>query len=273
MMTGDGNLVDLLVTIRFKVTEPRVYLFGVSNAEEIIRAATESELRAMVAGRPFQGLLTIQRGRFQTDVFERVKARCRDMAGNSLGIQLDGISIIDLHPPGEVVESYYKVAKAMEERDQLINEAEERKIRKIKTTEADVRKILSQARSSGVEKVQEATIDFLRFEAQHRPRVELSLAQELELAFHADAEVLFGEPVETVAVKYRLKRTKLLALQPTLVDFRLYWDAVSKGLAGREMLLIDSDKVVGRRNLLMFDPDQFRVPFPVFMPRPKEEGP
>ena len=32
MMTGDGNLVDLLVTVRFTVTSPRVYLFEAANA-------------------------------------------------------------------------------------------------------------------------------------------------------------------------------------------------------------------------------------------------
>ena len=36
------------------------------------------------------------------------------------------------------------------------------------------------------------------------------------------------------------------------------------------MLLIDSDKVAGRRNLMLFDPELFRVPFPILVPRDKE---
>src|ERR1043166_7699589 len=73
MMTGDGNLIDVAVTVRFKVKDPRVYLFEVSNVEEIIRSVTESELRAMVAGRPFQELLTHRREQFQKDALERVE--------------------------------------------------------------------------------------------------------------------------------------------------------------------------------------------------------
>src|SRR5262249_17995372 len=44
MMTGDGNLVDLLVTVRYRVTDAHEFLFQVSNVEELLRAATESEL-------------------------------------------------------------------------------------------------------------------------------------------------------------------------------------------------------------------------------------
>jgi modulator of FtsH protease HflK len=152
-----------------------------------------------------------------------------------LGIAFDGISILDLHPPGEVVDAYYDVAKAMEKRDQTINEAEESATRKRKTAEADIVRILAQARGTKAEKVYEAQKDGLRFDAQYLPRKE----------------------------------------HPELVDFRLYWDTVGKSLTGREMLLIDSDKGVGKRNLMLFDPDLFRMPPPIIMQpmRPRDEGP
>ena len=235
MITGDGNLVDLLVTVRFKVTDPRVYLFNVTSAEEFIRGAAESELRAMVAGRPFLGLLTYERGQFQKDVLERVKARCEALPSPGLGIEFDSISILDLHPPGEVVDAYYEVAKAMEKRDQTINEAEESATRKRKTAEGDIVRILALARGTKAEKIYEAQKDGLRFNAQYLPR----------------------------------------KVHPDLVDFRLYWDTVGKSLTGREMLLIDSDKGVGKRNLMLFDPELFRVPPPIIVQpmRPRDEGP
>jgi Cu+-exporting ATPase len=230
MITGDGNLVDLLVTVRFKVTDPRVYLFNVTSAEEFIRGAAESELRAMVAGRPFLGLLTYERGQFQKDVLKRVEARCQALPSPGLGIELDGISILDLHPPGEVVDAYYDVAKAMEERDRKINKAEEEATRTRRTAEADIVKLLAQARGTKAETILGAQKDRLRFDAQYLPRKE----------------------------------------HPGLVDFRLYWDTVGKSLSGREMLLIDSDKVVGKRNLMLFDPELFKVPAPIIV-RPDPE--
>ena len=230
MITGDGNLVDLLVSVRFKVTQPRVFLFQVSNVDDILRAVAESELRGLVAGRTFLELLTAKRGQFQDKVFERVKARCNEISSEGLGVELDGISIIDLHPPSDVVDAYYKVAEAMENRDTLINEAEARKTKKLADADAQMQKIIAQARAAKAEKVQQDSADYWRFMGQFRPRQE----------------------------------------QPELSDFRIYWDTIGKALSGREMLLIDSDKVAGRRNLMLFDPELFRVPFPILVPRDKE---
>jgi len=267
MITGDGNLADLLVSVHFKVTKPRVYLFDVSNADEILRASTESELRSMVAGRSFLDLLTAQRGKFQQEVLERVKARCDSSYRDGLGIEIDSISIIDLHPPSEVVASYYHVAQKMEERDQRINEAEERVTKKQKDADAEVVKILVQARAAGTEKIQEAERDRSRFLAHYRPRVNLSAVAEIEISLNAAQQLYAGKGMEDVAAAYHVERGVKLAQLPELVDFRLYWDAVSRSLSGRRMLLIDSDKVLGRRNLMLFDPEQFRIPIPMMMPQ------
>jgi len=36
---------------------------------------------------------------------------------------------------------------------------------------------------------------------------------------------------------------------------------------GRDKIIIDADKVPGRRHLLLIDPEQFRLPFPFALPR------
>ncbi len=123
MITGDRNLVDLLATVRYKVMEPRVFLFEVKSGEEVIRGATEAALRAMVAGRPFPALLTAERGAFQTEALKRIKLACDRYGSHGLGVAFDSIAVVDLHPPADVVDAYYDVAKAMERRDQKINEA------------------------------------------------------------------------------------------------------------------------------------------------------
>jgi P-type Cu+ transporter len=261
MITGDGNLVDVLVSVRFRVTEPGVYLFQVNNVEEILRAAAESELRAMVAGRPFLDLLTAQRGKFQDLALVRIKARCKQLAYDGLGIEVDSIAIVDLHPPAEVVDAYYEVAKAMENRDMAINLAEASKTRKLKDAEAEAQKIVSQARAAKAEKVQQAQGDYQRFLAPYRARKELSFASELDLAMHAAAELFQGRSVEDAAVKYGKRREAMLTMQAALTDFRISLDAIAKALTERELILIDSDKISGRMNLMLFDPEMLRFPF------------
>ncbi len=51
MITGDGNLVEVLATVRYRVADPRVYLFAARDPDAVIRAAAESVLRELVAGR------------------------------------------------------------------------------------------------------------------------------------------------------------------------------------------------------------------------------
>src|SRR5207245_4955655 len=64
---------------------------------------------------------------FHQEALVRVQERGR--AYGSLGIRLDGLSLHDLHPPQEVVESYHKVTKAMQARDRQVNEAEAEALR------------------------------------------------------------------------------------------------------------------------------------------------
>src|SRR5262249_48005211 len=72
---------------------------------------------------------------------------------------------------------------------------------------------------------------------------------------------------------YDRRRQERLALQAALTDFRLFWNALSRSLRGREKILIDAEKVPGRRQPLLSDPEQFRVPVPLLMPAEREAMP
>jgi Cu+-exporting ATPase len=276
MITGDGNLVDVLITVRYKIVKPRTYLFDVQDADEIIRAATESVARNAVAGRPFQELLTLERGKFQEEVAQRLQAKCDAYGSYGLGIELEGVSLFDLHPPQDVVEAYYEVAQAMEQRDQRINEAQERATRKLKAADAQVQQILAQARAARTEKVQQAAAEKERFLARSRARNELSWPQDLLLTMDQVEAVLRGESAEQAQKQSAERRARKLAVQAALTDFRVFWDSAARALTGREMVLIDSDKLQGRRQLFLFDPEQLRVPVPMFLPpdrNPPARGP
>src|SRR5207253_1380284 len=63
MITGDGNLLELQGTVRYTISDPRTYLFEVTDAPALLRSAAESVLRETVAGHTFADLLTGGRGR------------------------------------------------------------------------------------------------------------------------------------------------------------------------------------------------------------------
>jgi hypothetical protein len=73
-----------------------------------------------------------------------------------------------------------------------------------------------------------------------------------------------------------------MQVQAILTDFRLFWNAVGQALTGRDKLIVDADNVAGRRQLLLVDPELFRIPVPMMglpergpPPRrpPVDEGP
>jgi len=272
LITGDGNLVELQTSFRYSVSDPQAYLFNVQEPDSLIRSSAEAVLREVVAGRPFLDLLTGYREAFQRDVLAKLDQRLQEY-GN-LGIRVEGMAIHDLHPPAEVVPDYHRVTMAMEARDRQINEAEAEKLRVYSDSRlpgsraAWVKQdqILKGARADAQQKVREARAAKAAFLARFYTRSSLSAQEEWLLLQDAAEAIRGGQDLASAFHEYENRRSQRIAWMTTLTDFRLYWDALGQALAGREKILIDADKVPGRRQLLLFDPEQFRVPAPVLTP-------
>jgi Cu+-exporting ATPase len=281
MITGDGNLVELQGTIRYVIKRPRDFLFNVNDPDTVLRAATESVLREAVAGQPFQDLLTVNREQFQQEALARVQERCH--AYGSLGIQLEGLSLHDVHPPQDVVESYHAVTKAMEDRDRQVNQAEADALRATVDEAGNARtrraalvkaqQIKRQAKAAAHETITKATAAQAAFMARQAARSHLSAWEEWRLLRDAVCSVWRGRLPAAAYQDYERNRQARLALQAALTDFRLYWEALAQALVGREKVIIDADHVPGRRHLLLIDPEQFRFSFPAGIPREGSPSP
>jgi Cu+-exporting ATPase len=268
MITGDGNLLELQATVRYTVDRDRLhtYLFEVGDPEAVVRAAAESLLREAVAGQPFLDLLTINRDKFQQDVLARLERRCREYGPDGLGVKLDGLSLHDLHPPQEVVPAYHDVARALEARHRMENDAQAAALRKKREAEAEKLSRIRQAEAEANRKIQEAETARTVFLTRLRARTQLSAAQEWRLLRQMLAAVAAGKDARLAYQEYQAARQELLAVQKFVTDFRLSWEALTRALAGRDKVIVDADKVPGRRHLLLFDPEQFRPPAPMLLP-------
>ena len=219
LITGDGDLVELQATLRYFIADPRVYLSGVQNHDETLRALTEFALREVIAKQSFSDLLTTNRERIQHEVLARIEQLSARYP--ALGIKFDGLSVHDLHPPQDVVAAYHDVTRAMEARDRRVNEAR-----------AEATKRITAART-------EADRVVRRAEAAANSVVSLASAAR-----------------DNFFVRWLAREQS----PPGLTDFRLFWDALSRALAGRDKILIDADQVPGHRHLLMIDPEKFQPP-------------
>ena len=209
MITGDGQLIELQGSIRFHISEPRVYLFEVEDARSVLLGAAEAVLREKVAGRTFDRLLTVERAEFQQEVLLRLRERCREYGADGLGVHIDGVSLHDMHPPQEVVAAYHQVTRQMEVRDRLVYEARGRAVSNENAQQGITRGDIRNTTAERDAKIRRA---------------------------RAERDAL-------------LARLEARNDAPVLTDFRLYWDAVVEMLANRDKVIVDTDKMPARRNL------------------------
>jgi Cu+-exporting ATPase len=253
MITGGGQLVELLASVRYRIADPRAYLFEVTDAESVIRSSAESVLREAVSGEPFLELLTAARPALQTRVTSALRQRLA--AAGGLGVELEGVSLHDLHPPQEVVASFHDVARAMEDRDRRVNDATAEATRRRRRAEGEALHTTRQAEARAQAVLADAAATRDAFLAWHALRSKLPPEEEAALASQPGAA---------------REREARLASRRALIDFRLGWEAAARALAGRDKVIVDADRLPGKRQLWLIDPDVLR-PAPVVLPAPKEE--
>ncbi|CAN5603565.1 hypothetical protein BH10PLA2_BH10PLA2_22960 [soil metagenome] len=272
LATGDGNLIEAMATLRYAIDKPTDYLYRSIDVAQILRSVSESAMRELAASMSFADLLTTGRARFETTTLDLIRQRV--IAYGDLGIRVDGLSIHDLHPPGDVVPAYQDVARSMEAKDRLINEAQGDTIRRRRSAQSESLGIERAAKASGIETVLGAEGSQAAFLAMLTMRNQPGASTQLNQLFGAAQTTLRTRSAQAGFSQYQRERNQHLRSQIDLTDFRLYWNALSRALNGRDKVLIDSDKVPGRRNMLLFDPEPFRssVLLPATTDRPRGRG-
>ena len=250
LLTGDGELVELLATIRYTIAEPKLYIERVADVEPLLRSCAESTLRELTGSREFQRLLGAERPDFEREANQLFAVRLNSAAPDGLGIQLGGLTIHDLHPPTDVVASYHAVAEAIQKRDRAKLDAEAEASRIVSRAEDDARKQLGKANSDAEQKLAEATALRDVFLAWHNARNKLTPEEEKLVANDAT------------------KREETLNSRRSLTNLRLTLDALASVLRTRNKILVDADKLPGTRKLFLIDPELMpKPPLPLAFPR------
>jgi Cu+-exporting ATPase len=251
MITGDGNLVEVSATLRYRIADPRTFLFSVQSPESLLRSAAEASLREQVAADSFLELLTTRRSSFQKDVSDRLLIRLHDLAPDGIGVAIEGLTVHDLHPPTEVVSAYHDVARAIQARDQQVNRGEAQATQLRKQAEEEALRELADAEAGKVEKLEAAKAGRDAFLYWHKLRTELP-------------------PEETSLYPDEASRREAIQRRKRLTEARLAWEVLADVLKGRDKVIIDGDVPKGRRHVYLVDPDFLR---PVLIgPRPESDG-
>jgi modulator of FtsH protease HflK len=121
-LTGDLNLVTAEARVQYRVRQPAAYLFGSTDVEASLAAASEWALTRSLAGRGIDELLTIGRAEL-ADLLARKIQSLADLEG--LGVSIVAVRLGRVVPPFAVAPAFADAARARSDRRQAITRAQE----------------------------------------------------------------------------------------------------------------------------------------------------
>ena len=121
MLTQDENIVDISISVQYRIADPKKYLLKVKQPEGSLDDAMESALRHVVGGAPMDRIITVEREQIAIDVQKRLQ-QYLDLY--ETGIEVAKVNIADAHAPAQVQDAFNDVPRAKEDSERLQNEAE-----------------------------------------------------------------------------------------------------------------------------------------------------
>jgi membrane protease subunit HflK len=120
ILTGDQNVIDLAYSVRWNISDPRLYLFQISDPESTIRDVAESSMRAVVARVSLDDAI----GAGRSDIEQRVEQNMQELLNNyRAGVAVRGIAIKQSTPPASVNPAFLEVSAAQQQAQSYINAA------------------------------------------------------------------------------------------------------------------------------------------------------
>ena len=120
MITGDLNTALVPWVVQYRITDPKMYLFGAREPEQTLRDLSESVMREVIGDRTVDEVLTIGRHDIETATLKRLADLCSEY---SLGIQIQQVQLTSVRPPAVVQAAFNDVNQAQQEKQTAINQA------------------------------------------------------------------------------------------------------------------------------------------------------
>lgn len=266
VLTGDEVLVEMTAEVEWRIADLRRYLFGSARPVATLRTLAESAIRETAARQPLDGILTDRRRQIE----EECLANLRDRLGrDGLGIEAVDLTLLDVHPPRQVVAAYREVADALEEREERVNEAEAYYASKVLNVAGErAVRCLDGAATAGHRRSDQSTAGGVS-----NWTLTDELWNQLSGATPSDQMALSGEAAgillaarqEATSTTERVRGeaarfAELLSVyrsQPRLTGWQLYWQSIVESLADRHLTLVDP-KAGGHQRLLLGGPETLR---------------
>lgn len=120
VLTKDENIVTVSLNVQYRISDPRLYLFGSRNADEVLKQAAQSAVREQVGRSDLDTVLGV-RGPLGSSAKERLQA---SLDSYRTGLVVTELNLPDARPPTEVQPAFDEVNSAQQVRESLVNQAQ-----------------------------------------------------------------------------------------------------------------------------------------------------
>jgi membrane protease subunit HflK len=120
-ISGDNNFLIADIAAHYQIVDPYAYFTAQSNPEDLLRLVSYSTLSKVFAGQPFDTLALLGRINWIEQTEKEIQGTLDAM---ETGIRLVDLIVKDVHPPARIVGSFEEVIAAYQEKQKLINTAE-----------------------------------------------------------------------------------------------------------------------------------------------------
>ncbi|HDS1736992.1 FtsH protease activity modulator HflK [Pseudomonas sp. BP8] len=121
MLTEDENIVEVPLTVQYKITNLQDFVLNVDQPEVSLQHATDSALRHVVGSTSMDQVLTEGREQMAVDIRERLQ---RFLDTYRTGITVTQVNVQSAAAPREVQEAFDDVIRAREDEQRARNQAE-----------------------------------------------------------------------------------------------------------------------------------------------------
>jgi membrane protease subunit HflK len=186
MLSGDQNILNVQFSVLYTISDPKSYLFRLENPAETLQQVAESAMREVVGRRPAQDAFRDNRQPIASEVQNIIQGT---MDRYGAGIAINRVNIEDVAPPREVADAFEEVQRADQDKQRLVEEANQYANQKLGGARGQAAQVREEAAAYKDRVVKEADGEAQRF---------VSIYNQYVKAPDVTRERLFLETMETV---------------------------------------------------------------------------
>ena len=187
MITSDYNFVNVDFFVEYKVVDPVKAVYASQDPFTILQNISRSCIRTVIGSYDVDSVLTTGKNEIQSRVKEMVMNKLEQ---HDVGLSVVNVTIQDSEPPtAEVMET------AKQGKETAINNANKYRNEKLPEATAQTDKILQEAESSKVQRVNEANAEVAKFNAMYEEYSKNPEVTRKRMFYEAMEDVLPGMKV------------------------------------------------------------------------------